>query len=202
MTSVELEARLAEYTLSFDDATDEIEFTRFPSMLKVFRALCEGPLPPKQTDFVYGFAATYALTHRQLFSPETRRATVARLKRAYPSLVRDNHLFLKLQESFEKVERDDTLDEHGGVDFVIHQASRVFHVHAYTNTRRGRQWRQTKHDRHDPASNVTVIEFPLNLNEAKPVGQFLLYSDRTVKRLRDEIERRLAGAPLLKSNPE
>ena len=196
MTSAELEARLAEYPLSFDEATDEIEWTRFPSMLAVFRRLCDGPLPPKQADFVYAFAATYSQSHRHLFTPENRRATVARLKRAYPSLVRDNHLFLKLQEAFERVERDDTLDEFSGVDFVIHQAGRVFHIHAYTNTRRGRQWRQTKQDRHAADPNVTIIDFALNLNEAKPVGQFLLYSDRTVARLRTEVERHLTGMPL------
>lgn len=196
MTSTELEARLAEYALSFDEATDEIELTRFPSMLQVFRALCAGPLPPKQADFAYAFAATYGPSHRHLFTPDARRATIARLKRAYPSFVRDNHLFLKLQESFDQVERDDTLDEYGGVDFVIRQAGRVFHVHAYTNTRRGRQWRQTKHDRHATDPTVTVIDFPLNLNEAKPVGQFLLYSERTVKRLRNEIDRHLVGSLL------
>src|SRR4051794_11786683 len=145
MTSVELEAYLADYPLSLDKPTDEIERAHFPSMLRVSRALCDGPLPPNQADFVYGFAATHTRSHRHLFGGDTRRATVARLKRAYPSLVRDNHLWLKLQESFERVERDDTLDEYGGVDFVIHQGGRVFHVHAYTNTRRGRQWRQTKH---------------------------------------------------------
>ncbi len=196
MTSAELEARLATYTLSFDETTDEIELTRFPSMLRVFRALCDGPLPPTQADFVYGFAATYGASHRHLFSGDARHATVARLRRAYPSLVRDNHLFLKLQETFERVERDDTLDEFGGVDFVVHQAGRVFHVHAYTDTRRGRHWRQAKHDRHAADADATVIDFPLNLNEAKPVGPFLLYSDRTVERLRTQIERQSGGSVL------
>ncbi len=184
MTSAELEARLAAYPLSFDEVSDEVELARFPSMLAVFRALCDGSLPPTQTDFVYAFAATYGASHRHLFVPDTRRATLARLKRAYPSLVRDNHLFLKLQESFERVERDDALDEYGGVDFIIHTAGRVYHVHAYTNTRRGRQWRQAKPGRHPAADDAIPVEFALTLNEAKPVGQFLLYSDRTVARLR------------------
>lgn len=188
MTSAELEARLAAYPLSFDEVSDEVELARFPSMLAVFRALCEGPLPPTQTDFVYAFAATYGTSHRHLFTPDTRRATIARLKRAYPSLVRDNHLFLKLQESFERVERDDALDEYGGVDFVIHTAGRVYHVHAYTNTRRGRQWRQAKPGRHIPDDDAVPIEFALTLNEAKPVGQFLLYSDRTLARLKAALD--------------
>lgn len=188
MTSVELEAHLAGYLLSFDEASDAIELTRFPSMLKVFRALCDGPLPPTQADFVYGFAATYAASHRHLFTPEVRHATIARLKRAYPSFVRDNHLVLKLQEAFERVERDDSLDEYGGVDFVIHAAGRVYHVHAYTDTRRGRQWRQTKTGRHTPAEGVFPVEFALTLHEARPVGQFLLYSERTIARLKAALE--------------
>lgn len=192
MTSAELEARLAAYPLSFDEVSDEIELTRFPSMLRVFRGLCDGPLPPTQTDFVYAFAATYGASHHHLFTPDTRRATVARLKRAYPSLVRDNHLFLKLQESFERVARGDALDEYGGVDFVIHTAGRVYHVHAYTNTRRGRQWRQAKTDRHATDEEAIPVEFALTLNEAKPVGQFLLYSDRTVARLQAALDAALS----------
>ncbi|MCW5880288.1 MAG: hypothetical protein KIS91_05060, partial [Anaerolineae bacterium] len=44
-------------------------------------------------------------------------------------------------------------------------------------------WRQAKPGRHPAADDAIPVEFALTLNEAKPVGQFLLYSDRTVARL-------------------
>ncbi len=139
-----------EYQLSFSPQSKkvEIEFEQFPSMIKSFENhRCPNGLPPTQHEFVVGFEADYMATRPELFAPHVLDATVARLQKTYPSLVRDLHLYLLCKESkkFYRVIRDSELDERYGIDLLILGAQRhEYYICAMVGTGSGRSWRKFK----------------------------------------------------------
>src|SRR5712691_421773 len=91
-----------EYQLNFSPQSKkvEIEFEQFPSMIKSFeKHRRPNGLPPTQHEFVVGFEADYRAARPELFAPHVLDATVARLQKTFPSLVRDLHLYLLCRES-------------------------------------------------------------------------------------------------------
>ena len=202
LTATTLEAALARavYRLRFNAAAKraEIERANFPSMIACFerRRKVDG-LPPTQVEFVQGFAAQYQAARPELFSAESRAASEARLQKAYPSLVRDLHLYLLCRESrlFAQVWRGAQLDEREGVDVLLVDAQgREHYVCATAGTASAMQWRAHKQQTRNPLrparTNLTgtFIELPLNIRPKKRIGDWWLYTRAHVAYVAERIQ--------------
>ena len=139
-----------EYQLNFSPQAKKviIEFEQFPSMIKSFeKHRHPDGLPPTQAEFVAGFETDYQASRPALFAPSVHAATIARLQKTYPSLVRDLHLYLLCQASkkFYRVIRDSELDERYGIDLLIMGAQgREYYICATVGTKSARSWRKVK----------------------------------------------------------
>lgn len=185
-----LESALASpsYQLAFNAYAEraEIERAHFPSMIACFeRQRKPSGLPPTQAEFVQGFAALYRATHPDLFIPTVLAATQARLQKAYPSLVRDLHLFLLCREAgcFVEVWRGAQLDEKLGVDVLIVDAQkREYYLCATAGTRSAQHWRTHKQQLRNPIRVARTqlkgafIELPLAVRPKLRIGTWWLYS--------------------------
>ena len=114
-------------------------------------------------------------------------AVMARVYRAYPSLVREHHglLLLRDTEAFEWVLTDTRLDA-AGVDYLVIYQGRAFGVHAYLATERGRAFREAKRSRHKDIG--IVIDMPLEPSTANRVGKFDVYGESHLQELIRQIK--------------
>ena len=109
-------------------------------------------------------------------------AVMARVYRAYPSLVREHHLLLLLRDSgpFDWVLTDPKLDA-SGVDYLVVYSGRAFGVHAYLATERGRAFREAKRARHKDIG--IIVDMPLDPETANNVGKFQVYGPSHLENL-------------------
>ncbi len=190
-----------DYRLRFSPQAERrrIEFEHFPSMIQSFEQHRHANgLPPTQIAFVAGFESDYQHTRSELFTADVRAATVARLQKAYPSLVRDLHLYLLCNESnrFASVQRGIHLDEFYGVDVLIRdQTTREFYICATAGTRDANDWRtlkqQQRNTRRPERAQLrgTIIELPLTVRPKKIVGDWWLYAPAHVAYIAEQMER-------------
>lgn len=191
-----------EYQLRFSPQAkkDEIEFERFPSMIGCFEAHRKpNGLPPTQPEFVVGFETDYRVSRPELFAPDAHAATVARLQKTYPSLVRDLHLFLLCRESkkFATVARGAQLDEQFGVDVLVTDAQqREYYICATAGTQSADAWRTLKHHtrntfrRERTGLSGTFIELPLTARPKQVIGSWWLYTSAHVAYVAEQIAQR------------
>jgi hypothetical protein len=108
---------------------------------------------------------------------------MARCYRTYPSYVRDQHLYLLLDNvgGFDLVVRDNKLDKHG-VDFALFTDREVYTVAAYLDSPRSREFRARKKGKHIPLGNC-MIELPLASEDSVRVGVFDLYGPVHIERI-------------------
>ena len=109
----------------------------------------------------------------------------ARLRRTYPSLVRDIHFGVLLKERGLDVSYNQDSDIGAGVDHIIKYEGQTFHIHCYVKTRVGKLGRRIKNRRHNFRGIHLDIEMDLGAESAKSVGDFYLYSDNHVNYLLD-----------------
>jgi hypothetical protein len=206
LTVKALEAALAQpaYRLTFTPTAKraDIERTNFPSMIQCFEQQRKpNGLPPTQSEFVNGFVALHQAARPALFAPPARAATVARLQKAYPSLVRDLHLYLLCRESklFTRVWRGALLDEFYGVDVLIVDAqNREYYICATAGTSSAAQWRALKQQlrnriRPERAQLTGVfIELSLDVRPKKVIAQWWLYTPAHTRYIAEQIERVVA----------
>lgn len=114
-------------------------------------------------------------------------AVMARVYRAYPSLVREHHLLLLLRDAgpFDWVLTDSKLDA-AGVDYLVVWEGRAFGVHAYLATERGKAFREAKRSRHKDIG--IVVDMPLEPEGAKRIGKFDVYGESHLEELIRQIK--------------
>lgn len=116
-------------------------------------------------------------------------AVVGRILRSYPSLVRDFDFFLRLSQAhcFDKVSyscRADIL----GKDIVIKHKGIQYEVSLYVDTVRSNWFKKIKNKyRHD--YGTSEIQVPLNLSKAKKCGDFFIYDDSYIEKVKKQIYR-------------
>jgi hypothetical protein len=164
----EFEAALARYPLRFlAHRQPEVELAAFPPMIAIYWALAnenEG-LPPLQSAFA---------EHVTQYLPHLPRPGVlARLYRAYPSFVRQHHLWLLLQDHFDWVGRGEWVDL-AGLDFVIFQDGFVFGLADSVQTSAASEWQQVKRRRHPPLAGVPIYDLHVAPGRHQ-VGKFWLH---------------------------
>jgi hypothetical protein len=159
------------------------ESERLPMVLTHFNA-AEGYISQE------GLWFDYYTTNRQRileFGANALPAIMARVYRAYPSLVRERHALelLRSAEAFDWVLTDTKMDA-AGVDFLVVYRTRAFGVHAYLATERGKAFREAKRTRHKDIG--VVIDMPLDPATAHAVGKFQVYGPTHLENLIREIK--------------
>lgn len=195
LSTAEIEKQIASYQLEFDALKDdEIEWRYQPPAFVVAFVdhIAKFQRVPAQTEF----AEHYVALNRAALNDEFLRkwkpaeraakklALIARLKRAYPSFVRDVYFLALLRENGIAVEYDATQDVQAGVDLI---AAPRLQIHVFLDSPRARQGRAKKNRRHTFAGEH--IDVVLTPRECKHVGAFWL---PTLKHV-EQIKRALSG---------
>lgn len=112
----------------------------------------------------------------------------ARARRAYPSLVRELHVYHMLAERFDDIYHDTDLDYNHGIDYVINQNDQTFLVHVWLDTPRSRMFRERKKGRHATSTiKGTHIDLTTTKDSGKHVGDFWLYSEQDIENFEKEL---------------
>jgi len=184
LATPDIEKQIAHYKLQFDSQKDEEIEWRYqpPPFVVAFVAFIEAfrriPSPDE-------FQKYYIDQNRDALQKEfdakwrevsvrnrKKHALVARLKRAYPSFVRDVYFLALLREHGWQVEYDATQDVEGGVDLSVTHDGHKTQVHVYLDSPRSQQGRAKKNRRHTfTGKHLDVI---LRRTECKIVGEFWL----------------------------
>lgn len=120
-------------------------------------------------------------------------AVKARILRTYPSLVRDLHFCLLIQESGQlgNVYYNFENDYKKAVDLELYYNNHKFTVALRIATQRSLFYKEVKKNRHDNLpSDIIDVELELNSNTYK-VGDFYLYGKNELRFLKSEIEKRI-----------
>ncbi|MCZ4409981.1 hypothetical protein O3Q51_14260 [Cryomorphaceae bacterium 1068] len=113
----------------------------------------------------------------------------ARLLRTYPSLIRDFHLYLMLQESnrFQSVGYSLSKDYYDGLDLSLNHSGQAFHLSVYLQTKRSAEFKKKKYTRHDYIG-VKEIAIPLEFNSMEKLGQIYVCTDAHIQTVLHKIE--------------
>jgi len=113
----------------------------------------------------------------------------ARIKRTYPSLVRDLFFCKLVYEDLRDydVRYNLDLDIVEGIDLMISRGNRHWAFNLFTATRKASDARGKKEYRHEKFSNVTYVEFPVNFKKSLNVGNFFLYGKSELNALKQEL---------------
>ena len=178
MNIQKLEKVLANYNISLSKVKNN-NSPSMPFMLSLFHELTINEIPPTQNELIDEFKDRF---------PEHAKAdgAIPRLKRSYLSFVREYHLGFLLRKHFSTVIYDEELD-FAGVDFVVYYKRHKFNIHAFVDTESGRYWREIKNKRHNFEGRH--LDIALNLRTGKRCGQFILYTNSNIAKLKVEMEK-------------
>lgn len=194
LSTGEIEKQIAQYQLEFDSMRDdEIEWRYQPPAFVVafIDYIDKFQRIPAQTEF----AEHYIALNRAVLNDEflrkwkpaerasKKRALIARLKRAYPSFVRDVYFLALLHENGIAVDYDAAQDVEAGVDLIV--ANRL-QIHVFLDSPRSKQGRAKKNRRHTFAGEH--IDLVLKPSECKRVGAFWLPTLKHVRQIQSALE--------------
>lgn len=112
-----------------------------------------------------------------------RSAVIGRILRTYPSLIRDFHFFLMLQESgkFEQVIYS-CKDDINGKDITVKDNDHEYEISLLVDTNRSNFFKNIKNAfRHNYGNNE--IQIRLNLKKAASCGDFFVYDESHLKQV-------------------
>jgi hypothetical protein len=112
-----------------------------------------------------------------------KRAVVARILRAYPSVIRDFHFYLMLTEEkcFDKVKYSCSGDING-IDIIIVHNDKHYELALYLETGRARAFKRIKDlFRH---RQVKTIAIPLSVDRANKCGDIYLYTREDLEKVK------------------
>ena len=195
LTTKEVEEQIKDYPLKFIPVRDQrVEWKiKLPMYVDTFNLMIkENNRIPSQDEFVERYFQDNAAKVANVISnSQLKKGLEARLRRTYPSFVRDVHFGALLRERGLDVSYGRDLDVCGGVDHIIKYRGQTFHIHCYVSTRRGRMGRRIKNKRHDFRGIHLNVEMDLGRESAKSVGDFYLYSDKHVDHIIEKMEQSL-----------
>jgi hypothetical protein len=202
LSSKEIEEQIEKYPLKFLQVRDErVEWgIPFPMFVTTFRCLMErNDRIPSQDEFVENYFADNASElAATLTTAQLKTGLEARLRRTYPSLVRDAHFEALLRERGLDVVYDPKADIQAGIDHTVTYKGVQFHLHCYVKTKAGRYGRKIKNRRHDFQGIHLDVEMDLGAEDSKKVGDFALYSGKHVDIVMEQMESKLKNS--LRSN--
>lgn len=174
---------LITHTLKFTkvldpDVEDKIKFPLFVPAF--YRFIYQNNRIPNQDDF-YDFYLQYNDVHfkENTYSDYIMSALNSRVRRMFPSLVRDIHFALYVKENLPdvKVLYNENLDVKEGVDLCLISDDKLIGVNLFTLTTRGIQKKSLKKYRHTPFENITYVDIPMNLDKGYKCGYYSLYRE-------------------------
>lgn len=180
LSSKEIEGQIKDYPLKFHDVRGpRAEWgMKFPMFVDTFNLMLkENNQIPSQDEFVERYFRDNVAELSNVLTKSMKKGLEARLRRTYPSFVRDVHFGALLRERSLDVSYGRDTDVCAGVDHTIRFRGLTFHIHCYVNTRIGRMGRRIKNKRHDFRGIHLDVEMDLGAESAKSVGDFYLYSD-------------------------
>jgi hypothetical protein len=183
LSTAEIERQIARYVLRFDALKDDEVEWRYqpPAFVVAFAQFVEQfqriPAPDEfATHYIEKNRAALHERFDQWRDAPTRnwkkRALMARLKRAYPSFVRDFYFCALLRENGVAAEYDAAQDVESGVDLIVSSGERAIQVHVFLDSPRAKQGRAKKDRRH--AFTGEHLDVILRPDECKRVGAFWL----------------------------
>lgn len=121
-----------------------------------------------------------------------------RAKRAYRSLVREEHCTTRMNELMSlydfEIKYDNEDDWRHGIDVTVidKKLQREHYVHLFVDSPSSRKHRKNKEGRGEGRDFSTHVDFPFVREEGKRVGDFYLYSDEQIykfmKKLRTDFK--------------
>ncbi|MFW6310810.1 MAG: hypothetical protein ACOC1K_01090 [Nanoarchaeota archaeon] len=193
LTSKEIENQIKEYNLEFlSIRRNDIEWKySFPIFVTAFYDLVkENNQIPTQSYF-FDFYLDKFSENSQISELNENQlgALKARIYRAYPSYVRDIHFSNLVYEkgNFNKVIYNLDLDIKEGVDILVIENDKKYAVNLFTDTRRSKKARKIKIDRHDDIDKYIQIDLPISFWDCKEIGEFYLYSEKDIDKIREVI---------------
>lgn len=175
----ELERQIKRVYLPTKEPTNEyVEGANIPYMNWIFiNLLIDRGRLPTPTDFFTEYLSVYWDTPivEDLMAKGYKSQLRGRLFRTYPSLLRDIHFGMSLQQlGFGEVVYNSKLDGKLGIDLLIIHGGVKFALHLYVGTQNSKQHRE-----HKLKENYDVdcsIELPLQLDSAETIGDIKVYS--------------------------
>lgn len=172
----------------------EVENSKFPPFIQSFYFLFFKNLQiPTEQEFCDTYVQWIGGINEGFVNYEKSRVSaemlINRMKRTYPSLIRDLHFLYLLEESklFEEVEYSMQMDYFNGLDLRVKYRGEVFFVSLFIDTSRGNYFKQRKKTRHD-YSFIKEVEFSVSFSDLKKVGSIYLLTTKHVYELQDKLK--------------
>lgn len=199
---------------SNSDYINEVDHSETPEpMAYVFYRMSNGDFPednngefepPKQNEYAeyaYNYFKENSDDETEIFDEKYKEAWMQRLKNTWASLIRDVHfsfmMFKRQKENnpFNDVEFDVEKDVEEGVDFIVEEDEKEYHINLFVNSKKSQEFvNKKKKNRHpDKEDNVIEIEVPLDIDgEKKEINtsgsDLWLFSDKHVNAIENLIK--------------
>lgn len=192
---IELESQIKQldYTGQGESIDEEIENSKIPPFIQVFYYLYFKNLKlPTEKEFYETYISWLGgLKNGVVIYLDLELNPIGirnRLKRTYPSLIRDIHFLYLLDQSkkFEKVEYSMAKDYYNGLDIKIVYKGRELFISLFIDTKRSRFYKKKKTDRHD-YSQVEEIEFNASFSSLSKFGNIYLLNNNHILLLEEMI---------------
>ena len=167
----------------------------FPNQAVIFWQLCDSlGRPPTQDELGKLFFKTYKPlpTWAHLFGDEwSKWGAEARVRRTYPSLIREYHLEFLLRHVFgdADVRRSRKLDNMG-VDFQVCIQGEWQSIRTYVDTQRSKQFAKEKSEKRHKGLEAT--DLLLTLSQGVECGMYKLYSKLQVEQIKRTLNDRVS----------
>lgn len=146
---------------------------------------------PTVDEFISQYKGDNELFFQKYSSQAYVSALENRATRCYPSLIRDIMFAYYIKSKGIDVIYNETLDTIENIDLLIVGKKANWGVHLYTNTKRGKQFRSMKDNRHlDDFSNVIDIDLTIDLgrHDRDNHGNLKLYDEQDYNKLKEIIK--------------
>jgi hypothetical protein len=192
---MDIENQIRNFHLTFLQIRDNrVEWQlKFPMFVDTFnRLVSENDRVPSQEEFVEKyFQFNDKIISDVISDPKLKLALEARIRRTYPSLVRDLHFEAFLREKGLVASYDQQYDVERGIDHLVQYKGHTFNVHCFVSTAAGEYGRRLKNGRHHFQGSHINIRMDLTTEGSKKVGDFYLYSDKQYDYLIEQMENEL-----------
>ena len=128
--------------------------------------------------------------YKNKISTLNKKSIVARVLRAYPSLVRDLHFYLLAKECgyFQEVKYSFIEDFEDGIDIKVKYKNKWHNVALMQNTARSLNYYAIKKTRRHP--QLKIIDIPIDIHACDKCGDYYLYTKSHIHTLLTEINKK------------
>lgn len=191
--SIENQIRKLTYSGQRKEKDPDIENAKFPPFIQSFYFLFFKNLRiPSEKEYCETYVEWIGGSDAGFLTIENTRVNaemlINRMKRTYPSLIRDLHFLYLLEESkiFDEVEYSMQMDYFNGLDLKVVYKGVVNYVSIFIETSRGKFFKQMKKTRHD-YSAINEVEFSVAFSDLRKIGSIYLLTKKHVFELEEKL---------------